>query len=136
MWLVMGVFAFGFLLGTLIGFSATPVVGTALPLLFTFMGGAAVAGLPRLSDEARATVGTAMLSLGAACVLGLYLSIFVNEHHLLTPAPLRPTTEQQDRRTYLRNADVDNIAAIDQQVRNGFLTFQQAYERLRVEILQ
>ena len=65
LWLCMGQVSLGVLVGALLGLSKSPVVGVALPIIFTFAGGSVV-GLAKGQSDAQLTqIG---LQLVAFCV--------------------------------------------------------------------
>jgi hypothetical protein len=65
LWLCMGQVSLGVLVGALLGLSKSPVVGVALPIIFTFAGGSVI-GLAKGQSDAQLTqIG---LQLVAFCV--------------------------------------------------------------------
>jgi|GraSoi2013_100cm_1033763.scaffolds.fasta_scaffold19779_1 hypothetical protein len=81
MLLNLGMAALGALLGVLIAWSASPVVATAMPLLFGLLGGAGSFSLLKMdlskpnSQTKVRLIGSSLLSCCSACLLALLLAI-------------------------------------------------------------
>jgi hypothetical protein len=145
MWLILAFVALGFLIGNLIGFSASSSVPAFLGLLFALLGGSLVALLKGLDDANRRVAGQAVLALSLACLSGVYCSVAVNERQLLTPKELRfhaaalgsssaPATSSQPpnppRGKYLAAGIASQARMIDWQRRTGKLSLADAYNEL------
>ena len=95
-WSVAGFVALGYLTGTLVGMSASPVTGALVGLLFAFAGGSGVAFFKTLTPEERVSAGQGIMALSLGCLLGVYSGIVVSEFRLLSPRGTQPgLTAQQ-----------------------------------------
>lgn len=145
MWLVAGFLALGFLIGNLVGMSATSAVTALLGLLFAFAGGSILAFLEKFSSVNLRVASQALLALSLACTIGLYTGIYVSEHQLLSPperfsaradtAGRSAFRESVESRKYLRAAIGDGVEAVDGLRRRGDLNDKAAYEMLRGNML-
>lgn len=120
----------GAVIGTLAAFTATSVVASLLPLFFAFSGGTAIAfaGHVDASVLKRACIAISGLSLG--CLVGLYSGVLVSQHKWLTPQQERAAATAAGT-SYLRNYSLSEADMIDQQLRAGTLTPEQAYSKLQ-----
>jgi hypothetical protein len=132
--------ALGFLVGNLTALSASPVAAAVVPALFTLAGGSVLAFLSNVPQQDRPVAANAILSFSLACLVGTYLGIVVNSHQLLGPVPPPPPPppavagkqQPQSGGHYLRDTDIAEVDAIDQRVRGGSITYEDAYARLLV----
>ena len=126
----------GLLVGTLLAFSSQSVVQAVVAALFAFFGGSilAVLGNKTRAEQQAVALGTLVLSVGA--LVGVYSGILVNEHQLLTPANLRVAkatvvgVAASTPKKYIRAISLQMVTEIDQKLRTGFLTPEQAYDQL------
>jgi len=86
--LLVGLAAFGILVGAMIGMSKTPVVGSALPSIFAFMGGSVItltyvqpAGTAR-TEAQQSLLGAELLVFSVSVALGLYIGIKLRDQGL------------------------------------------------------
>jgi hypothetical protein len=135
--LVVGFALLGLLIGNLVGMTSAPVTSSVLSLLFAFTGGSILVMLEKLTVDTRRLAGQAIAALSVACLIGVYAGILVTEHQLLSPPRARDAAltaasrNSRDENTYLRSAELSSEAdAIDLQVRQGALTYREAYDRL------
>jgi len=68
LWLCMGLGSLGLLVGALLGLSKSPVVGVALPIIFTFAGGSVI-GLAKGQSDAQLTQTGLQLVAFCLCTL-------------------------------------------------------------------
>jgi hypothetical protein len=131
MWLILAFAALGFLIGNLIGFSASSTVPSFLGLLFTLLGGSLIALLNKLDEPNRKMAGQVVFALALACLVGVYSSVVINERQLLTPKERRFLSNSAELRSkYLAAEAVSDAARIDWMRRSGKLTLEQAYDQL------
>jgi hypothetical protein len=82
MLLTLGMGSLGALLGVLIAWSASPVVATAMPLIFGLIGGASGFSLLKLdlskpnNQEKLKLIGGSLLTCCSACLVALLLAVF------------------------------------------------------------
>ena len=156
MWLIVAFATTGFLVGNLMGMSASSTVPSFLGLLFALLGGSLIAFLHKLTREDRIIAGKLVFALSLTCLLGVYTGLFVNERELLTPKGRRflPTavhwapasvscTEHEGgsaketesgtpgRSKYLAASTLSKIDAIDVEKRLAGLPAEDAYQKLR-----
>lgn len=134
MWVVIGLFLLGLLVGNLVGLTAQSVVSSLLSLLFAFIGGSLIALLGKLSPSERGLAGQCIVALSIGCLIGTYGGIAVSENQLLS---LRGTHTGASRltvadRKYLRSEILTPAAAIDLQYRQGLINADEAYRQLSV----
>ena len=89
MWINLGFFTMGLLVGNLAGLSATSVVSQIIGLFFALAGGSVIAFLKGLEKEERRMAGQAMLSASAGALLGIYVGVLVVQFRLLSPPSLQ-----------------------------------------------
>lgn len=77
-WFPIGFGTTGLLIGFVAGLSQTPVVGTLIPLLFTFIGGGSGLIVVRKPEHSR-QVGVALASLAFMCIAGSIWGIHLRE---------------------------------------------------------
>jgi len=131
MWIIIAFLSLGFLVGNLAGLTAETVTSTLLGLLFAFAGGSAIAFMHKLDRDARIDASRAILSLSVACLIGVYVGIFVSEHQFLSPdSPKNAHRSSVQARKYLREKLLPQAEVIDQQKANLQLTTEEAYEKL------
>ena len=145
MWLIAGFVALGFLIGNLVGLSATSAVTALLGLVFAFAGGSILAFLEKFGVEDRRVAAQALFALSIACTVGLYTGIVVSEHQLLSPRrPVIAVADSLQRgkaresvadRKYLRSGVLNGVDAIEALHRRGDLSGEAAYKQLRDLIL-
>jgi len=111
--------------------SAQSLSQTVLAAIFALFGGSLLAFFEKLSvnGQTKASVGLLAISLGA--LVGVYSGVYINEHQLLTPLPLRTKSEPTK---YLRENVLTDINAIDSKYRTGILTAKEAYEQLHAAL--
>jgi hypothetical protein len=132
MWLIAGFAALGFLIGSLLGLSATPVVQSTISLLFALLGGSIVVLLHRLSDRERQVAGQLIASLAVTTLLGTIAGIVVAERRWLSPAGTVKVGENK----YLRSTDASEVNAIDLKYDSKAITADEAYQQLRALVAQ
>lgn len=81
----------GFLVGNLMGMSASPLATGVVAAVFAFAGGSAVAFLRRVAGDDRRLAARAIVGLTWGCLIGAYVSAWVTEHQWLRPAAMRQT---------------------------------------------
>jgi hypothetical protein len=129
MWMVLGFGALGFLIGNIVGLSATSVVTQLISFLFALVGGSLLAFLHKLNEKDRRLAGAALLSLSLAAVAGMYLGVLVTEYRLLSPTQnIKAAVE--GRSFYVRSAAMDAATAIDFKKGSGQLSAEEAYSRI------
>jgi hypothetical protein len=89
MWISLGFFTMGLLVGNLAGLSATSVVSQIIGLFFALAGGSVIAFLKGLEKEEQKMAGQAMLSASAGALLGIYVGVLVVQFRLLSPSYAR-----------------------------------------------
>jgi hypothetical protein len=119
----------GFLIGNLVGLSATSALAVIIPLLFTFGGGSAIAFLPKLDTASRKLAATAVIALSLSCLIGVYFGIFVSEHQFLSASSTSRQIAIAERK-YLRSTSLSEVDVIDQKLRTRELTAEEAYRQL------
>ena len=141
-WLVLGFAGMGLLIGNLVGLTSEKIVMPVIGLLFAFIGSSILAFLHKLSEHDRNVAGKAILSLSVCCLLGVYVSVFVAERQLLSPAPSTPsvsttaTAPQSSapagpiQNKYLNSEVITAAEAIDSQKQLGRLNAEEAYEQM------
>jgi hypothetical protein len=132
MWLIAGFAALGFLIGNLLGLSASPVVQSTISLLFALLGGSIVVFLHKLSPADRRVAGQLITSLAMATLVGTFVGIVISERRLLSPTI---DTRGVDNK-YLRGLQVSEVNAIDLQYDSKAITADEAYRKLRVLIAE
>jgi len=146
MWITLGFLALGFLIGNLVGMTATSVVTSLLGLLFAFAGGSVITVMHRLNAVDRNVAGKALAALSLACVVGIYSGVYVCEHRLLSPPPKPGVSNTTDHAAspvansenaspaankYVMAEIVSETQAIDQQLAARQIKPEEAYRRLR-----
>jgi len=137
MWIILGLAALGFLIGNLVGLTASSVVTPLLGLLFAFVGGSVLGLFHKLDERDRILAGRGVLALSLLCLVGTWTGILTNEHRWLSPARANIPENvgsggsvQTKAAPYLRSAQIDAINQIDRKKETGGLTAEQAYEQL------
>jgi hypothetical protein len=132
MWLVLGFGSLGALLGFMLGLTSESVVKTVIPLLFAFVGGSIFAVLGKLSESDRKLAGQSVFALSVSCALGTAIGIGTNQYRLLSPHPNEAQISYEAKNDdYLKKAAVKSSAdEIDSEKQQGYLTINQAYERM------
>lgn len=128
----------GFLTGNLIGLTRESVVNGFLPLLFAFGGGSIVAFLGKIDEDIRPLAAWSLGYVCLSCIGGIYFALLVVEHQWLTPSVTRIADQQGissiDARKLLRSDALEKAVVIDQQVRNGQLSYEEAYDELQMVV--
>ena len=132
MWTIVAFAALGFLIGNTVGLTASSVASSLISLLFAFGGGSAVAFLRKLNNDDRRSASQAVTALSLACLVGIYVGIWISESQILTPHRRQQDNSVQTiaERKYLRSALVTKTNEIDQAYQVGDLTPKVAYEQL------
>jgi hypothetical protein len=125
--------ALGFLVGNLTGLSASPLAGIIVPAAFTLVGGSALAFLSKVPERDRPIASGAILLFSIGCLLGVYIGVLVNTQQWLGPRPFVTSSDQDKSHSssYLRSETLRQSDLIDQRVRGGEFTREQAYQKLR-----
>ena len=156
MWLIVAFASTGFLVGNLMGMSASSTVPSFLGLLFALFGGSLIVFLHKLTSEDRVVAGKLVFALSLTCLLGVYTGLFVNERELLTPKERRflpvaahvgtfgtsctdreHATAQESgtgdrvQNKYLAAGTLSKIDQIDVEKRFAGLSAEDAYQQLR-----
>jgi len=128
--------ALGVLVGTLVGLSASELATALLSILFAFAGTSAIAFAQVKGEQVKQVATSAILSLSIGCLIGIYSSVFVTEHQLLSPNIIRPHrfSEPLVERKYIRDYQTNKTKTIDKLYSTGHLTAAQAYDSLREAI--
>jgi hypothetical protein len=131
---IAAVVCLGFLIGNLVGLSATSALTIILPLLFALAGGSGIAFLHKLAPSERKLASAAVLGLSLSCLVGLYFGMTVSERQWLSPRERRGSSETKrvsvaDRK-YLRTVDFDSVTWIDVHYQDHRLSADQAYQQL------
>ena len=86
-WLLGGECFFGFLVGLLTGLSESKVVGTALPLLFTFAGGSTVTLSvgDGITPATRKLLGLQLIWFSIGVVVGLAAGLVLRHYGIKLP---------------------------------------------------
>ena len=129
MWIVVGFASLGLVIGNLVGFSADSITTSVAGLLFAFAGGSAVTFMRKLTPDARKESAQAIAALALSCLLGVYASIYVSEHRILSPASTPPSAAPKDNK-YLFGNVVSTANGIDSLYRSGRLPLEDAYDQL------
>lgn len=82
---IIAFLSLGFVVGNVVGMSASPIANTLVGLLFAFAGGSAVAFLRKLDETSRLQACQMITAASIGCLAGLYAGILVCEHRLLSP---------------------------------------------------
>lgn len=137
MWIILAFLFLGFLIGNLVGLTAASVTGSLIALLFAFGGGSAIAFVHRLNASSRKLASYAIVALSFGCLIGIYLSVFVTEHQLLTPESYRkpPSMSSVEARKVLRTDTTHRVNIIDQLHKSGQISAEKAYEMLYESIM-
>ena len=130
MWTILAFIALGFLIGNLVGLTATSVTGAVLGLLFAFGGGSAIAFIRKLDNTERVLASKAILALSFSCLLGLYTGIFVCEYQLLTPEEVASKRVSVSQRKLTRDSIVSAAHSIDQHRANEEIELEEAYKEM------
>jgi hypothetical protein len=136
MWVIIGLFLLGLLVGNLVGLTATSVVTPLLGLLFAFVGGSVIVMLGKLPSADRRLAGQCIVALALGCLIGTYGGIVVTEYQLLSPKidhvpATRMTVADRKAYLYLRSEVMAPAAAIQLQYAQGHITAEEAYGQLR-----
>lgn len=138
MWIVIGFAALGFLIGNLVGLTASSVVTPLLGLLFTFVGGTVLSLIHKIGDEDRRIAGASIIAISVCCLAGIYLGILTTENRWLSPrsSVSRPAVsstgapEAARRDYYLRAALSGEVDQIDRKKQAGTIKTEDAYEQI------
>ena len=76
-WLILGQLWFGLLLGLIVGLSASPIVETAIGLLFAFIGGSLVFLIKDRKPEELETIGMCLSVFAFFMILGIIAGILL-----------------------------------------------------------
>jgi hypothetical protein len=150
MWLILAFASLGFLIGNLVGMTASSVVVPIAGLLFAFVGGSAIGFLHKVDAHTRTLASKAILSLCLSCFVGVYLGVAVSEYQLLTPGrnkavqasvksagkPILDAADSLGTRKYYLRADViSSLDDIDDRYVNHHLSAEEAYQQLHTLLL-
>ncbi len=136
MWLFLGFCSLGFLIGHLVGFSASEISSSVAGLLFAFGGGSAIAFVQKLDAGQQKNVHKAIGSLAVSCLIGVYASIAISEYRLLSPPSedvsgrdAAAGTSIKDNK-YLFSNLVGKAHGIDATYQSGRLSLEDAYDQM------
>jgi len=137
MWVIIGLFLLGLLVGNLVGLTAQSVVTPLLGLLFAFIGGSVIAMVGKLPPADRRLAGQCIIALSLGCLIGTYGGIVVSDYQLLSPkrdhvSAMRMTVAD---RKYLRSQVIEPSAAIQLQYAQGRISAEEAFRKLQ-DLLQ
>ena len=136
--IVAAFLSLGVVVGTLVGLSASSLAQGAIGLLFAFGGGSAIALSEKLSPSKQIFACAAIASLSIGCFIGIYSSVYISEHQLLTPAATRATDAagktSVEARKVLRSELIVHAVALDQLARTNRITYENAFEQLRDDL--
>jgi hypothetical protein len=130
MWVIIGLFSLGLLVGNLVGLTAKSVVTSLLGLLFAFIGGSVIALLNKLPPADRRLAGQCVVALSLGCLIGTYGGIVVSEYQLLSQKKDQPARISVADRKYLRSEVFGPAQAIRKQYAQGDITLEEAYRQL------
>lgn len=125
MWIISGLAALGFLIGNLVGLTASSVVTPLLGLLFAFAGGSVLGLLHKINDRDRQIAGASLLALSIFCLGGMYLGILTTQYRWLSPPASKSEALERGRRT-VREGEAERIDG----ARLAGIKTQDAYELL------
>lgn len=80
---LLGICTFGILNGLLIGLSLSPVVGTAIGLLFAFVGGSVFVLIKGRSEDELKQIGKVLMCLSLSIIVGGIVGIVVRVNDML-----------------------------------------------------
>ena len=136
-------FMLGLLVGQLVGLSSDSIAKPLISTLFAFGGGSILVLLGRLKQDDRAPALLALLGVSTGCLVGVYLGLYVDTHHLLSPLSTTHEATHSDTQAthtgtqatgqffYLHDAQAASAAdMIDAQYRSKHITPTQAYDEL------
>ena len=81
---LLGICTFGLLNGLLIGLSLSPVVGTAIGLLFAFVGGSVFVLIKSRSEDELKQIGWVLMCLSLSIIVGGTVGILVRVNDMLS----------------------------------------------------
>lgn len=139
---VLAFASLGFLVGNIVGMTASSVVNQLIALLFAFIGGTAIALVRKLDKNQLRLASIAISSVCISCLLGVYLGVIVTQYQLLSPSKSNSVasvdnsnlaTEYRSPQPYLRNNLIKSCQFINQQLQKGNLTSEEANNEYRKE---
>jgi hypothetical protein len=131
MWLVIGLGLMGYLVGFLAGMTEEQVVKPVITLLFAFVGGSIFVLLAKLTPPDRTLAGKMLSALSICCVIGMVSGVSINQFRWLSPDRSSAQASYSKKNApYLRSAQTDQADVIDQQMRAGVISRDDAYAKL------
>ena len=118
--------ALGLLIGSIAGLTSAAITTSLLAALFAFVGGSALAFLPKLNDQDRRLASSALAGLSLAATMSLYFSLYLREHAILSP-----TSRQAEMagKGLLRSEKTSLDTSLIQQLQTGDIDLEGACVR-------
>jgi hypothetical protein len=115
--------ALGLLIGSIAGLTSAAITTSLLSALFAFVGGSVLAFLPKFNNEDRRVASSAIAGLSMAATIGLYGSLYVREHRVLS------SSDGGAGGGYLRSQETGLNQFLIQQLQTGEISLDDACAR-------